>query len=535
MKFFLLLFQKKYWAVLLISAAVAFLAALSEIVVAIQIPILILDGEFKPPSILKEFGFDLYFGSLKFFLVSVSLALIFRTMTLASNIVSGMFLGHLLFKNSHKKMKMRSNNVKDITEKELPISLLQVKNHAVVNSLIIPLITILSNSLISVSFVIVLVLFDGFSVIIFGLIIASLYLAIMLGVNSYVNKFATQFYYYTDKFLGGIKNFYENLFEIHGFQLDTYFTKKLEEHDVKIRKYHSYIQIIEQFPRILIDLVVFLTIGWIAFAVDSQVNPQIELQIIILSIYSAMRLLPLLNGIYANLMKVSRASPAAKEILFLNNMDLMNTADLGFDRIHRIEAKNIEKKIKTKTVFSNVNFVAERGDIIGVVGRSGSGKSTLAKIIGGVEELSGGALIFNNGIHLNAYDKFPILKKIVHVKQTPVLFEGDVFVNLGLLDNIDKSAVETHLEFLGIEEIKDHNYGNDLTTLSVGMQQRLGLLRAYFSDADVLILDEITSALDDESEKLAINYISEYLSDRIVFLISHKKEPLKICDRCIYL
>ena len=517
------------------SSSAAFFAALSEILVAIQIPMLILDGGITPPKNLKELGLGSNFGSLEFFIISVSLALFFRTVTLASNIISGMFLGHVLFKNSHHRMKLRSNSHKHLTEKEAPISLLQIKNHAVVNNLIIPLITILSNSLIAISFLAFLIFFDGLEVVLFGLLIATLYLLIMFGVNSYVKKFATQFYFFVDIFISGIKNFYSNLFEVHNFKLDDYFSKKLEEQDIAIRKYHSFIQVIEQFPKILVDLVVFIVIGWIAFSFHNESADNFGLEIIILSIYSAMRLLPILNGIYANLMKVSRASPAAKELLYLNNAELMAQPELEFNKIYRIEARNLEKRIGKKIIFSNLSFAAVTGEVVGIVGRSGSGKSTLAKTLLGAEDLSCGSLVFNDKYVLNTYDNYSILEKLIYVRQTPIIFEGDLDTNLGMVEGVNQDVVKEHLESLGIEEIYNFKNKHQLTNLSVGMQQRLCLVRAFFSKADVLILDEITSALDHESEKLAIKYISKYFNDRIVFLISHRKEPLKICNRVISL
>ena len=84
---------------------------------------------------------------------------------------------------------------------------------------------------------------------------------------------------------------------------------------------------------------------------------------------------------------------------------------------------------------------------------------------------------------------------------------------------------------LGIE-LSDKQF-NEMkpTDFSIGMQQRLCLIRAYFSDADVIIFDEITSGLDKANEDLAISYIKKFFKNRILIIIAHRDKTISACNK----
>lgn len=196
---------------------------------------------------------------------------------------------------------------------------------------------------------------------------------------------------------------------------------------------------------------------------------------------------------------------------------------------------------KDKELFNHFNLTVGTGKSVAIVGPSGSGKSTLAKLCGGLYELDSGNIeIFGHSLNDN---KEKVRSKIAYVPQTPYLFSGTIKENIELgsiedmtmNDVIEASSLANSNDFI---DTLDQQYDTSIrergSSLSGGQRQRIALARAFVRKAPLIILDEVTSSLDNESENLVSKSILQLL-DRgtTVLFITHNLSLAQKADRII--
>ena len=186
----------------------------------------------------------------------------------------------------------------------------------------------------------------------------------------------------------------------------------------------------------------------------------------------------------------------------------------------------------------------KRGDVVGIVGPSGAGKSTLIEVLMGLLAPKIGSIKVN-GFELTEENLSEWHKKIGYVQQEIHLFDGSLKSNVafGLHDiEIDKERVIRACENAGLSALI-HNLNEGIDTkigdrgllLSGGQKQRLGIARALYRDPELLILDEATSGLDKETEKLILDDLLASKSEKTIITSAHRRSALTNCDYIIYL
>ncbi len=179
-----------------------------------------------------------------------------------------------------------------------------------------------------------------------------------------------------------------------------------------------------------------------------------------------------------------------------------------------------------KTILKNVSFVVEAGDFISIVGPSGSGKSTLLKLCSHLISPTGGN-IFYKGVNMNEYIPTELRKSIAYCSQLPYLFGNSVKENLDFPFSIrnmpfNESRVK---ELFSLFNIPFTFLNADVQNLSGGEKQRISLVRTLLFLPEVLLLDEVTSALDSENTRMAEDAISSLNNEGITVLwITHDPE-----------
>lgn len=186
---------------------------------------------------------------------------------------------------------------------------------------------------------------------------------------------------------------------------------------------------------------------------------------------------------------------------------------------------------------NNFNLTLNRNTKTGIAGLSGSGKSTLAKIILGLYALKKGSF------KIGAKDYYSIAHNETLNNITVVLQETELF-NLSLRENItmmregDAKLLDMAIEISNLEEVVnrlpeglDALIGEKGYMLSGGERQRLGIARAIYKNAPIVILDEATSSLDSETEgKIMKNLLGKYGEDKTFLIIAHRLSTLKYAD-----
>ena len=192
-----------------------------------------------------------------------------------------------------------------------------------------------------------------------------------------------------------------------------------------------------------------------------------------------------------------------------------------------------------KWVLNDINFVAQAGEKIALVGKSGSGKTTLVNLLPRFYDVQQGEILIDD-VPIKELQLTNLRQQIAYVGQDIVLFNDTVRNNIAygemrsLTDaEIITAAKAAHaLEF--IEKLPDGFdtlIGDNGVLLSGGQRQRISIARAILSKAPILILDEATSALDTESERYIQAALDHLLANRTTFMIAHRLSTIENADR----
>ena len=251
-----------------------------------------------------------------------------------------------------------------------------------------------------------------------------------------------------------------------------------------------------------------------------------------------------LANLFINLTKSYACANRIIEVLDKNNGMQDGEIEIDKNDINCIEAKNISFKYPNaaENSIGNISFKAKRGDVIGIIGSTGSGKSTLAHIIPRYYDIDSGELLINE-VNINKYNLKSLHNAIRIVPQKASLFKGRIYDNLcvGKENATQKECFDALVIAQAMDMVKDGENILDKrlseggNNLSGGQKQRLTIARALVNKPSVLILDDSTSALDNQTEFRFRNSLKELQDNMIVFLIAQKAASLKLCDQILVL
>jgi subfamily B ATP-binding cassette protein MsbA len=192
-----------------------------------------------------------------------------------------------------------------------------------------------------------------------------------------------------------------------------------------------------------------------------------------------------------------------------------------------------------RPVLRGISFVAEPGQVIGLVGPSGSGKSTLVSLVPRFYDATSGTVTID-GQDVRRFTIRSVRRQVAFVLQETQLFHAPVWQNIayGNLDASREAIVEAaklaqaHAFIEELPEGYDTVVGQGGQALSGGQRQRLGIARAIVRDAKILIMDEPSSGLDSESEALVFEGLRNLKRGRTTFVIAHRLSTIRDAD-CI--
>jgi len=209
---------------------------------------------------------------------------------------------------------------------------------------------------------------------------------------------------------------------------------------------------------------------------------------------------------------------------------------------HSIEFKNVGFSYNDTPILKNINLTIQKGKTIALVGSSGAGKSSLADLVPRFHDVSSGEILID-GINIKAYTLHSIRSMMGIVTQEPILFNDTIAGNIALgIDNVNEEDIEHAAKVANAahfihkkEEGFNTNIGDRGGKLSGGERQRITIARAVLKNPPILILDEATSSLDTESERLVQDAINNMMQNRTSIVIAHRLSTIRHADEIIVL
>lgn len=207
-----------------------------------------------------------------------------------------------------------------------------------------------------------------------------------------------------------------------------------------------------------------------------------------------------------------------------------------------IEFRNVAFSYGDIPVLSDISFTVKKGTTVALVGSSGSGKSTLADMIPRFHDVTSGELLID-GVNIRDYAIKDLRKQMGIVTQEPILFNDTIANNIALgttgvtRESIENAArvANAHSFIENKEDGYDANIGERGSKLSGGERQRVTIARAVLKNPPILILDEATSSLDTESERLVQDALNQLMVDRTSVVIAHRLSTVRHADEIIVL
>lgn len=264
--------------------------------------------------------------------------------------------------------------------------------------------------------------------------------------------------------------------------------------------------------------------------------------IALLLLYSPIKNIGRINGI---LQPALAAAQRVFEVLDQesNLTDAPNPIDLK-DGMHNIKFENVyfQYPAHSHMVLKNISIEIPPGRMVALVGLSGSGKSTMANLVPRFFDATSGQILID-GLPIKDISLYSLRSQIALVTQDNFLFNTTVEENirLGKIDATDEELVAAskaaycHDFILELKDGYKTQIGERGVRLSGGQQQRLAIARAFLKNAPILILDEATSSLDNESEAMVQKALNHLMEGRTVIVIAHRLSTIRHADQILVL
>ena len=415
----------------------------------------------------------------------------------------------------------------------------------VANNYLMPCILLLSELILILSIFIFLMIFDTKLTLLVSIVMIFVIFLYFLFLNKKLKSWGESRQLNLQLKIKTLQEGFSSIKETKLYQKENFFLtsfRRFNSNYASINKKYLFFSSVPKYIFEIVSVAIFITFILLTFSATN--SPEIVIQKIAVFSFVAFRILPSFNKITSSLQRIKFGNPAMKLVseqfdknfLRTNNSEkneniifekTINFIDLGF---------SFDKK---KYIFKNFNFSIKKKEIACLIGKSGSGKSTLLEILMTLISPDNGKILIDN--KYNIFDSKNVWRsKIGYVPQF-VYFTDDTIrknVAFGIKDeDIDDSKIIDSIEKSGLSEFINNlsegvNYrvGEFGGKLSGGEKQRLGIARAMYNNPSILILDEPTSSLDEESEIKVLNQIKKLKENVTIIIATHDETVKNICD-----
>jgi ABC-type bacteriocin/lantibiotic exporter with double-glycine peptidase domain len=316
--------------------------------------------------------------------------------------------------------------------------------------------------------------------------------------------------------------------------------------DINFESSHSNMKytVISSLPKSFVELIVvssFITLIVFVFLFDQNVEKFI-VQLGFISV-ALIRLAPACYRIIQSTQRLKFTTKPVQNIYYelinndQTNFEIEDSKDLPFKNF--IEFREVSFSYDRSEIIENLNFVIKKNEFVGIVGSSGSGKTTFINILSGILNLSSGEILLD-GKKINTNTNV-WRKKIGYVSQNVFILDETLKNNIAFGEyekEINYEKLKNSIEISGLNSLVKQspkswniNLGENGSNISGGQIQRVGIARSLYRNPNILILDEATSSLDEDTEKNIMKNILDLKGRITIIFITHKLSLLKNCDK----
>ena len=353
-----------------------------------------------------------------------------------------------------------------------------------------------------------------------------------------------------ENIIKGIQQSFDGYKEISILGKKKYFYEIIKKNADRIflmgSRFHAY----QIMPRYLIELtMVTFIVFFVILLTKNATNTQNALPVLGIFVAASLRIIPSINQIVRSINQIKNSIYAASRLLSdLKEIDKFHKdRDLNikenkdtFERFEELNIKSIDFSYPgtNDKAIKNISLNIKQGECIGIIGKTGSGKTTLIDIMLGFLNPSNGDILANNTpikndlkswMSLTAYIPQAIFLIDDTIKKNIALGIEDSEINLEMIKkSLSMSRLDSFVE--NLPEKIETVIGERGMRLSGGQRQRIALARAFYFQRQIIVMDEATSSLDNETEKEVIDSINRMKRKITMLVIAHRLSTVKNCD-----
>ena len=409
-----------------------------------------------------------------------------------------------------------------------------------------PLMMLIANSMVAITITTLLIIADPKLAIAVTFSLGAAYGVVYKFVRDYLDRIGKESLRSNELRFTAISEAFGAAKEVKIGGLEQTYIKRFSDSSQIFAKHSATSTVINQLPRFALEVVAFGGIMLLILYMMSQTgNFNKALPIITLYAFAGYRLMPALQQIYASFTQLAFVRPSLESLIddlknLKQNEKNQDQGVLIFNNLIKLKNINYNYPNTSRTALKDISLSIPVKTSVGLIGATGSGKTTIVDIILGLLEPQRGSIEVDGQI-ITQKNTRAWQRLIGYVPQHIYLSDDTVTANIAFgvnaedvnQDNVEKVCKIANLHKFVVNELPDKyqtTIGERGVRLSGGERQRIGIARALYHNPKVLILDEATSSLDNQTEKVVMEAVNNLRKDLTIISIAHRLNTVKNCD-----
>ena len=416
----------------------------------------------------------------------------------------------------------------------------------VVGNGIRPLLELLAKGTITIALITLLILNNPKLAAIVGLLLGTIYCIAFIFMRGFLGKIGKERLFNNQTRFTTLSEAFGASKEIMLAGLEKIYVNRFSNSAKKYADNMASSQVISQLPRYILEIIAFGGIMVLLLYLIIQTGSFSKaLPTISLYAFAGYRLMPALQEIYAAFTQLTFVGPSLDSLV--EDIKNLKSNNLKLDVNRMIPYKTIKLKNvhydypnSSRTALKNINIDINVKTTVGIIGSTGSGKTTTIDIILGLLEPKFGQLEVDGKI-ISSQNLRSWQNSIGYVPQHVYLADDTIAKNIAFglesheinLEAIQKASRIANLHEFVTNELTEQyqtSIGERGVRLSGGQRQRIGIARALYHEPKILILDEATSSLDNQTEKVVMDAVNNLGKDLTIIIIAHRLSTVRKCD-----